>query len=95
MLGVIMYFVLSLLNSSSVIFDDIFFVFSVTACMMLAFYYKNAYIITLLSGLFGTILWTVQYFDTQQGLSVAVFYLIVLINSIVAVYRQYFKKLKE
>ena len=95
LLGVIMYFVLSLLNSSSVIFDDIFFVFSVTACLLLAFYYKNAYIITLLSGLFGTILWSVQYFATQQGLSVAVFYLIVLINSVIAVYTQYFKKLRK
>ena len=35
-LGAIMYFVLNAPNSNSVIFDDIFFVFSVTACLLLA-----------------------------------------------------------
>lgn len=89
LLGFIMYFVLNRLNSSSVIFDDFFFVFSVTACLLLAFYYKNAYVITMLSGLFGTVLWSFQYFETRQGLSVAVFYFIVLINSIIAVFQQY------
>lgn len=88
-LGLIMYFVLNILNSSSVIFDDIFFVCSVSACLLLALYFRNAYIVTLFSGLFGTVLWTVQYFSTHQGLSVAVFYCIVLINSIIAVCRQY------
>lgn len=66
LLGFIMYFVLNRLNSSSVIFDDFFFVFSVTACLLLAFYYKNAYVITMLSGLFGTVLWSFQYFETRQ-----------------------------
>lgn len=89
LLGFVMYFVLNRLKSSSVIFDDFFFVFSVTACLLLAFYYKNAYVITMLSGLFGTVLWSFQYFETRQGLSVAVFYFIVLINSIIAVFQQY------
>lgn len=89
MLGLVMYAVLRALGSSSVIFDDIFFVCSVSACLLLAMYFKNAYIITLFSGLFGTVLWTVQYFKTNQGLSVAVFYLIVFINSCIAVYQQY------
>lgn len=88
-LGFIMYFVLKLLNSSIVIFDDVFFVCSVTSCLLLAMYYKNAYVITLFSGLFGTVLWLVQYFKTNQGLSVALFYLIVLINSLIAVCQQY------
>lgn len=35
-LGAIMYFVLNALNSNSVIFDDMFFMFSVTACLLLA-----------------------------------------------------------
>lgn len=35
-LGAIMYFVLNALNCNSVIFDDMFFVFSVTACLLLA-----------------------------------------------------------
>lgn len=95
MLGLIMYFVLRALGSSSVIFDDIFFVCSVSACLLLAMYFKNAYIITLFSGLFGTVLWTVQYFKTHQGLSIAVFYLIVFINSCIAVYQQYKPKFKR
>lgn len=94
-LGLIMYFVLRALGSSSVIFDDIFFVCSVSACLLLAMYFKNAYIITLFSGLFGTVLWTVQYFKTNQGLSVAVFYLIVFINSCIAVYQQYKPKFRK
>lgn len=88
-LGLVMYFVLNILNSSSVIFDDIFFVCSVSACLLLAMYFRNAYIVTLFSGLFGTVLWSVQYFSTHQGLSVAVFYFIVLINSVIAVCQQY------
>ena len=95
LLGFIMYFVLYRLNSSSVVFDDFFFVFSVTACLLLAFYYKNAYVITMLSGLFGTVLWSYQYAAAQQGLSVAVFYLIVFINSIIAVYQQYKPNYRE
>lgn len=94
-LGVVMYFVLNALNSSSVIFDDIFFVCSVSACILLAMYFKNAYIITLFSGLFGTVLWTVQYLKTSQGLSVAVFYFIVFVNSLIAVYQQYKPTLKK
>ena len=94
-LGIVMYFVLNALNSSSVIFDDIFFVCSVSACLLLAMYFKNAYVITLLSGLFGTILWTVQYLKTRQGLSVAVFYCIVFVNSLIAVYQQYKPALKK
>lgn len=88
-LGVVMYFVLNALNSSSVIFDDIFFVCSVSACLLLAMYFKNAYVITLFSGLFGTVLWVVQYLKTSQGLSVAVFYCIVFVNSLIAVHQQY------
>lgn len=88
-LGFIMYFVLKKINSSSVIFDDIFFVCSVSACLLLAMYFRNAYIVTLFSGLFGTVLWAVQYFSTHQGFSVAVFYFIVFINSIIAVCQQY------
>lgn len=89
LLGTIMYFILSMLRSGNVIFDDIFFVFSVSACLLLAMYFKNAYIITLLSGLFGTVLWSIQYFTINQGLSVAVFYFIALINSVIAVCQKY------
>lgn len=89
-LGIAMYFVLGLLNSTAVLVDDIFFVFSVSACLLLAFRYKNAYIVTLLSGLGGTALWIYQMAAVQNGFSLAAFYLIVSVNSIIAIYQQYF-----
>lgn len=93
-LSVIMFCVLSLLNGkgSGIIFDDVFFVFSVTACFLLAFCYKNAYIITLLSGIGGTLLWSYQMIAVQKGLAVAVFYFIVAVNSVVAIKEQYGKQ---
>lgn len=95
LLGIVMYFVLKALKSNSVIFDDMFFVFSVCSCLLLAFCFKSAYIITLFSGIFGTVLWTVQYIKLGTGLAVAVFYFIMLLNSIIAVYQQYIKVKKE
>ena len=72
------------------ILDAAFFIFSVTACLQLAFCYKSAYLVTLLSGLGGTLLWGWKMFDKGTGLSLAVFYLIVLVNSVIAVRIQYF-----
>lgn len=92
LLGVGSYFALGKLGGSAVITDTIFFVFSVTACLLLAGCFKNAYILTLLSGLGGTALWLYQLINQGVGLSVAVFYIIVSINSIIAVYQQYFSK---
>lgn len=92
LLGVVMYFVLKMLHSQSVLLDAIFFVCSVSACLLLAIRYKNAYIITLLSGLGGTALWGHQTIQTGVGISLAVFYFIVCINSVLAVYHQYLKK---
>lgn len=92
LLGFVMFFVLTKLHSNAVLADDVFFVFSVSACILLAFGYKNAYIVTLLSGLGGTVLWGYQMIHTGSGLSIAVFYVIVSINSIIAIYRQYFKQ---
>lgn len=91
-LGVIMYFVLQTSNSTNVLLDTIFFVCSMSACFLLAFCYKNAYLITLMSGLGGVVLWTYQMLQTGNGFSVAAFYMIVSINSILAVYEQYLKK---
>lgn len=93
-LGAVMYAVLGWLNSTAVLVDDIFFVFSVSACLLLAFRYKNAYIVTLLSGLGGTVLWTYQMITVNNGFSLAAFYLIVSVNSIIAIYQQYIKKQK-
>lgn len=90
-LGGVMYAVLGWLNSTAVLVDDIFFVFSVSACLLLAFRYKNAYIVTLLSGLGGTALWTYQMITVHKGFSLAAFYLLVSINSIIAIHQQYIK----
>lgn len=45
-ISLIMYFVLQKLNSSNIIVDDFFFVVTVTSCLLLAFCYKSAYLIT-------------------------------------------------
>lgn len=89
LLAVAMYFILRELNSSNVVCDAIFFVFSVSACLLLAFRYKNAFIVTLLSGLGGTALWLYQSIVTNIGISLAVFYIIVSVNSIYAIYTNY------
>lgn len=94
MVAVAMYFVLIKLNSSNVIVDLIFFVFSVTACLLLALRYKIAYIVTLFSGIGGTVLWIFQTISTKNGLSIAIFYAIVAINSCMAIFEQYIKKPK-
>lgn len=93
-LGTVMYAILGWLNSAAVLVDDIFFVFSVSACLLLAFRYKNAYIVTLLSGLGGTALWTYQMITVNNGFSLSVFYLIVSVNSVIAIYQQYIKNYK-
>lgn len=93
-LGTVMYAILGWLNSAAVLVDDIFFVFSVSACLLLAFRYKNAYIVTLLSGLGGTALWTYQMIMMNNGFSLSVFYLIVSVNSVIAIYQQYIKNYK-
>lgn len=93
-LGTVMYAILGWLNSAAVLVDDIFFVFSVSACLLLAFRYKNAYIVTLLSGLGGTALWTYQMITMNNGFSLSVFYLIVSVNSVIAIYQQYIKNYK-
>lgn len=89
LLAVAMYFILRELNSSNVVCDAIFFVFSVSACLLLAFRYKTAFIVTLLSGLGGTALWLYQSIVTNIGISLAVFYIIVSVNSIYAIYTNY------
>ena len=75
--------------------DAAFFVFSMAACLQLAFCYKSAYLVTMLSGLGGTLLWSWKMFEGGSGLSLAVLHLIVLINSLIAVQMQYFSEKKK
>lgn len=92
-LGLVMFWVLSALSGNKgigILVDDIFFVFSVTACLLLAFCFKNAYIVTLLSGVGGTTLWLYQALTVGNGISIAAFYLVVTVNSIIAVRHQYY-----
>lgn len=91
-IGVASYFLLNSLNSENIIPDTIFFAFSVTACVLLALRYKIAYIITLFSGAGGVVLYSVQMFSSGRGLSIAVFYGLVTVNSIIGVINNYLKK---
>lgn len=85
------YFLLKALNGEGTLPDTFFFVFSVTACILLAFRYKIAFIITLLSALCGTILWFYLYNSSGVGLSIGVFYAIVSVNSIIGIIKNYGK----
>lgn len=84
-----LYFLLSRLGSTAVVIDAAFFTCSAAACVLLAICYKCAYIVTLLSGLGGAVLWGYQAAYTGTGFSIAAFYCIVTFNSIIAVYREY------
>ena len=87
-LFVIMTGILSAINgafNANVLFDTFFFVCSVTAC------YKNAYIVNLGSGIGGTILWLYKAITMETGISMAVFFAIVALNSALAVQQQYGK----
>lgn len=86
------YFLLKALKSAEIIPDTIFFVFSVTACILLALRYKIAFIITLFSGLGGTVLWFYHYASSGVGLSIGVFYLIVTLNSVIGIIKNYGRK---
>lgn len=88
-LGVVSFMLLRVLKSKDIIPDTIFFVFSVLACILLALRYKNAYIVTLLSGIGGIILWSYKAIIGGNGVSLAVFYAIVTINSIIAIVNNY------
>ncbi len=93
-LFVIMTGILSAINgafNANVLFDTFFFVCSVTACIGLAACYKNAYIVNLGSGIGGTILWLYKAITMETGISMAVFFAIVALNSALAVQQQYGK----
>ena len=62
-----------------------------TACIGLAACYKNAYIVNLGSGIGGTILWLYKAITMGTGISMAVFFAIVALNSALAVQQQYGK----
>ena len=86
--------ILSAINgafNANVLFDTFFFVCSVTACIGLAACYKNAYIVNLGSGIGGTILWLYKAITMGTGISMAVFFAIVALNSALAVHQQYGK----
>lgn len=92
LVGVASYYLLNWIGGSNILQDSIFFVFSVLACVLLALRYKIAYIITLFSGLGGVLLWTVNMWENGEGVSMMVFYIIVCLNSIFAIWNNYFKK---
>ena len=93
--GAIVLFAIHGALNANVLFDTFFFVCSVTACIGLAACYKNAYIVNLGSGIGGTILWLYKAITMGTGISMAVFFAIVALNSALAVQQQYGKKQPE
>lgn len=97
-LGIVMLGVLAALNgamNSGVFFDAVFFVCSVTACIGLAACCKNAYIVNLVGGTGGALLWGWKAVTMGTGISMAVFFAIVALNSAIGVYQQYFKESEQ
>lgn len=90
--SIVMYGVLQVVNGQNTWIDTVFFVFSVYACFLLAFYYKAAYILCFLSGAGGCILWFTQMLRTGNGLALSLFYLIVAVNSAIGLKMQYGKQ---
>lgn len=79
---VLIYILLNLINSSSAFFDSFFFATSLISCILLAKKKKEAYIIIMLSGIAGTLLWLSQFITTGDGISVLILNFFVLINSV-------------
>lgn len=78
---VFIYIPLNLINSSSPFFDSFFFAASLISCILLAKKKSEAYIIIMLSGIAGTLLWMSQFILNSTGLSVLLLNFFILINS--------------
>lgn len=84
--------VLYLLNSSGAVFDAFFLTASLISCILLAKYYKSAYIFIMISGLAGTLLWLYQLITTSKGSSILVLNSFVLFNAIIGIVKNYKKQ---
>lgn len=87
--------ILLLLKSSGAGFDAFFLSATLISCILLARYYKEAYIFIMLSGLAGTSLWLYQYIAEGKGLSILILNSFVLFNAIIAIIKNYKKSKSE
>lgn len=86
------YFILFAIKSNGPIFDAIFFSMTLMSCILLAVYYRSAYVFVCLSGFSGIALWLYQLIANGTGASLLTLYVFVFINSLGAIKAQYFNK---
>lgn len=87
------YFTLKHLNGSGAIFDAFFLSTSLISCILLAKYYRAAYVFIFLSGVAGTALWMFQFFLKGQGITLMTLNAFVLINAVIGIIKNYRKVL--
>lgn len=88
----LIYCVLHALGSNGPLLDALFFSITLMSCILLACYYRCAYLFVGLSGLAGIVLWSYQMIANGAGASLLVLYLCVFVNSLGAIRAQYLKK---
>lgn len=86
------YFILDALKSNGPFFDALFFSITLMSCILLAAYYRSAYIFVGLSGFSGIALWGYQAIVNGEGISLLILYIFVFINSLGAIKQQYWHK---
>lgn len=89
---VVIYFILKAVNSNGPLLDAIFFSITLLSCVLLALYYRSAYLFVALSGAAGTAVWAYQMAVNNTGASVLTLYVFVLINAMMAIKQQYLDK---
>lgn len=85
------YFILKAFDSNGPLLDAIFFSITLLSCVLLALYYRSAYLFVALSGVAGTAVWAYQLIVNNTGASVLTLYVFVLINALTAIKQQYSK----
>lgn len=86
------YFILNAVKSNGPLLDAVFFSITLLSCVLLAFYYRSAYLFVALSGVAGTAVWAYQLIVNNTGASVLTLYVFVLINALSAIKQQYLNK---
>lgn len=89
---VIICLVLKLINGSGVLFDAFFLTTSLISCILLAKYYRVAYVYIMLSGVGGVGLWLYQFITLGEGITVVLLNAFILINAIIGIVKNYSKK---
>ncbi len=88
----VIYCILNALNSNGPFLDAVFFSITLVSCVLLALYYRSAYLFVALSGVAGTAFWGYQLVVNHTGASVLTLYFFVFLNALTAIKQQYFNK---